>query len=247
MYIRKQLFKFIFHESDACIFVSQSLANAFLTKELCPQPNKVYVIYNPIVPSDLEKKIEEPIMHSWLSLKNKPVILAIGRFVREKSFDYLIESFHYLKNIINIDARLIILGDGEERVYLEELVKKLSLEDCIDMPGVIHNVWPYLSKADVFVLSSKMEALGIVLVEALACGTNVVSTDCLFGPSEILEDGKFGRLVMVGDVNGMAVAIKETLSHPMPSELLKQRAMDFSVNRSVEMYDKLILSLISSK
>jgi len=133
-------------------------------------------------------------------------------------------------------AQLMILGEGDERASLEALARKLGLAEHVSMPGFVPDPGAYMARASVFVLSSSWEGFGNVLVEALAGGCPVVSTDCRSGPSEILQDGKYGRLVPVGDHETMARAILETLDSPQDSRMLRARAMDFHVDKIVDQY-----------
>jgi glycosyltransferase involved in cell wall biosynthesis len=104
------------------------------------------------------------------------------------------------------------------------------------MPGYIHSPFKIMRKASVFVLSSKREALPTVIIEAMACGCPVVSTNCKSGPSEILENGRYGYLVPVGDHQAMAEAIINTLNNPMPAKILIDRAKHFSIDKSISKY-----------
>ena len=137
-------------------------------------------------------------------------------------------------------ARLVIVGEGPDRRNLTALAERLEISQHFDMPGFRNNPFAYMSKSRVFVLSSKYEGLPTVLIEAMACGTPVVSTDCRSGPSEILERGKWGRLVAVGDWRGMAEAIRDTLDNPIPSDRLISRASAFSADASIDRYVELL-------
>jgi len=134
----------------------------------------------------------------------------------------------------------MILGEGEERPKLESLVRELRLEEDVSLPGFIDNPFKYMKRAAVFVLSSRWEGLPNVLIQALACGTPVVSTDCPSGPAEILEGGKWGRLVPVGNVEELAEAIMATLNDPSPPEVAK-RAQDFRIEKPAENYLRVLL------
>jgi glycosyltransferase involved in cell wall biosynthesis len=220
-------------QAEHCVCVSKGVADDLVKGKMCPR-SKTKVIYNPVIPRDLNSKINAPVEHLWIRSCKKPVIVSLGRLAYAKGYDSLIKAFAYLRKNLSIDAFLIMLGEGPEKASLEKLIKKLSLEKEIDLVGFVENPYAYLFKANLFVLSSRYEGLGNVLVEALACGTNVVSTNCRWGPSEILEGGKWGRLVPVDDIQGMAEAMKDALLHPMPSEELKKRADFFSEKQ----YDK---------
>ena len=127
------------------------------------------------------------------------------------------------------------------RPMLLALVKKLRLEERVDFPGFMENPYAFLAKADLFVLSSRNEALPTVLIEAMACGCPVVSTDCPYGPREILEDGRLGPLVSVGDADALAAAMARTLDDPPRSDMLRMRAGFFSIERAVDRYEQLLL------
>ena len=131
---------------------------------------------------------------------------------------------------------LVILGEGPERGNLLRLAEELGVAERIDLPGFQVNPFAYMSKARLMVHSSKYEGFPNVLVQAMACGTPVVSTDCDHGPREILEDEKWGRLVPVGDSEAMAEAIMETLRDPMEPGLLVSRAGAFSAEAAVGRY-----------
>ena len=137
-------------------------------------------------------------------------------------------------------ARLIILGEGEDRPKLEALVRELGLEEDVALPGFVDNPYKYLKRAAVFVLSSRWEGLPTVLIEALALGTPVVATDCPSGPAEILKGGRWGRLVAVGDINGIAKAIKEMLVQP-GSRVPREAWSAFALATVTKRYLKVLL------
>jgi len=166
--------------------------------------------------------------------------LGVGRLDPQKDFPTLIRAFARVR--AQRPARLIVLGaEGHERhskyvAELKALPARLGIADDVDLPGFRHNPFAFMSRAAVFVLSSIYEGLGNVLIEALACGTPVVSTDCPSGPAEILEGGRFGALVPVGDDAAMAAAIAATLDRPPAAATLRERARMFSVERAVDRY-----------
>jgi glycosyltransferase involved in cell wall biosynthesis len=162
-----------------------------------------------------------------------PVILAVGRLTLQKDFPTLIRAFARLR--ARRSARLVILGEGELRDELEALVAELGLTADVALPGFVDNPFSWMRGSALFVLSSAWEGFGNVLVEAMACGTPVVSTDCPSGPAEILENGKWGRLAAVGDAEALARAIAEALDDPNPPDV-RARAAFFSVERSVDAY-----------
>ena len=138
-------------------------------------------------------------------------------------------------------ARLLILGEGSQREALLSLARQLRVADDIALPGFVANPFAYLGRAAVFALSSAWEGLPTVIIEALACGCPVVSTDCPSGPAELLERGAYGSLVPVGDDTALAQAILATLDTPPHRDRLLDRARQFSVDRAVEQYLSVLL------
>lgn len=134
----------------------------------------------------------------------------------------------------------MILGEGDDRAALESLAQGLQIADDVSLPGFVNNPFAYVSRSAVFVLSSLFEGLPTVLIEAMAVGTPVVSTNCPSGPLEILNQGEYGALTEVGDVEGLARAIVQTLDHPCKPELLRHRANEYSLEKSLDDYAQLL-------
>lgn len=175
--------------------------------------DRIHVIYNPMVTADFPQRLGRPLEHPWLMAgATVPVILAAGRLTRQKGFDVLVQAFARLRR--ERPARLLILGEGKERGDLEGLVRDLGITDDVELPGFVDDPVPYMGRADLFVLSSRWEGLGNVLVEALAAGCPLVATDCPSGPREILEDGRHGQLVPTDDITALAVAMGRALDEP---------------------------------
>ena len=194
------------------------------------------MIYNPIVTSDLLKKSEAPLEHPWFKSGEPPVILGVGRLTAQKAFDVLITAFAQVRE--SQQARLLILGEGEDRPMLEALVKRLGLEQDIALPGFVSNPYSYMAHASLFVLSSRWEGLPTVLVEAMSVGTPVIATDCPSGPREILRDGQYGPLVPVDDPAALARAIQNLLAnHPAcpKEESWKPYELDFVTDQYLSM------------
>lgn len=185
------------------------------------------VIYNPIV-IDLENDLLKKDKNSCKRILN------VGSFKLQKNQNLLIRAFSKIAH--TTDVELIILGDGPLRKDLEKLVKDLDLSDKVTLPGFKKDVTIEYKKSDLFVLSSDYEGFGNVLVEAMSVGTPVVSTDCKSGPREILCDGKYGKLVPIGDVDALAKAMLQALQEEHDTEALKHRAADFAVDKIVEQY-----------
>lgn len=169
----------------------------------------MHYIYNPAITDDIKTMALEPVEHKWFVEGGPPVILAVGRLAHQKNFELLISALALLRK--SHVAKLLILGNGDDRSKLESLVKKLDLEDHVDMPGFVSNPYAFMEKAAMYVLSSRYEALPAVLIEAMYCGTQLIATDCPSGPREILADGKYGQLIPVDDPIAMAAAMEKAL------------------------------------
>lgn len=226
-------FLWFYSWADYIVPVSQGLADDL--EKIAERPlENIRVIYNPVVTPELLEKAKEPLDHPWFSPGEPPVILGVGRLHRQKDFPTLIQAFALVRQ--HKPTRLMLLGEGPDRDKLEALIDELGLTNEIALPGFISNPYAFISKASVFVLSSLYEGLPTVLIEAIAVGTTVISTDCPSGPAEILDSGKYGCLVPVGDIKALAEAILTTLDNPTDSEALRQRAQQFSYDTAVNKY-----------
>ena len=205
-----KLAKWFYPWADDIIAVSKGVADN-LTLAAGLSPERIQVIYNPIVTPDLQKKSKSLLEHPWFSTGEPPVVLGVGRLTAQKAFNVLIEAFARVRK--SQKARLIILGEGEERPMLEAQIKQLGLEQDIDLPGFVSNPYPYMNQSALFVLSSRWEGLPTVLVEAMSLRTPVIATDCPSGPREILKDGQYGQLVPVDDPSALALAIQNSLEN----------------------------------
>jgi len=206
--------KLFYPWADDVVAVSHGVAKDMSQVTGLP-PEKIQVIYNPVVTPEMLEKAKEPVEHSWFSAEQPPVILGVGRLMEQKDFPTLIRAFNIVRQVR--PARLMILGSGRERSRLDALVQELGLENHVAMLGFVKNPYAYIARSAVFALSSKWEGLPTVIVEAIALGTPVVSTDCRSGPNEILAHGKYGSLVPVGDSEAMAKSILNVLSGKFPS------------------------------
>jgi glycosyltransferase involved in cell wall biosynthesis len=227
-------------QADAVVAVSDGVADDLAGHAGIPR-GRITTIYNPVVGPYVAQLAEAPVDHPWLAEGGPPLILGIGMLKPQKDFETLIRAFARLR--ADRPARLLILGDirkgNKEAGYRDSLValtSDLGVGDDVGFPGFVDNPFAFLSRAGLFVLSSRWEGLAIVLIEALACGCPVVSTDCPSGPAEILERGRYGRLVPVGDVVALAAAMRATLEHPPQPEALRRRAEAFTVERAVQRY-----------
>ncbi len=208
-------------------------------------PKKVLFIYNPVVTQELIDKSRQSVNHRWLNHKTVPVVLGAGRLIKSKDFNTLIQAFAIV--LKKIDCRMLIIGEGPEHQNLQNLIQNSGLCEKIELLGFVPNPYPFMTQADLFVLSSLNEGLPTVLIEALACGTTVVSTDCLSGPAEILDDGKYGSLVPIQAPETLSEAVIESLRHPKNKDLLTERAAFFSVENASKAYLDLIEQVLVEK
>ena len=199
---------------------------------------RVRVVPNPVPHDDVAAMAVAPLDHPWFDEPGVPVILSAGRLVDQKDFSTLIRAFAQV--VKSRPARLVILGEGRERGALAALARELGVAEGVDLPGFVANPFAWMARARVFAVSSIYEGLSMVLVEAMACGTPVVSTDCPHGPREVLEDGRWGRLVPVGAAGALAAAILETLRDPVDSDRLVSRSRAFSVEGCIDRHLELM-------
>ena len=226
------LARYLYPFAHGIIGVSQGVVEDLVTRFGISR-YRCKTIYNPI------GSIHEKSYHinSLLSVGKhslRPLILSVGTLKKSKDFQTLIRGFNLVRSVR--DCHLVILGEGDERTNLEELIRELHLQNDVLLPGSVDDSFPYMERANVFVLSSIWESFGLVLVEAMAAGTPVVSTDCPTGPSEILNDGLYGELVPVGNPKRLAKAIIKTFDYPIDSKILEKRANDFSAEKIIPQY-----------
>ena len=234
----KCLIWYFYRFADSVVTVSEGVADD-LAREAWLERERIRVVYNPVVTPEIAVKAAGQVDHPWFfESEATPVILAAGRLTAQKDFATLLRAFASLR--AGRPARLAILGEGPDRAALEALAGALRVDGDVALLGFVANPFAFMARASAFVLSSAWEGFGNVLVEALACGCPVVSTDCRSGPREILEDGRYGRLVPVGAPDAMAAAIAEVLDEPPDKELLRRRASFFSAEQSAACYLELL-------
>lgn len=234
--IRRHIVNFLIrpayrYRADAIVAVSSGVADD-LASALGLERSKIRVIPSPVVSEALLLQSDQPISHPWFVAGAPQVVVAVGRLGVEKGFEDLIHAFSILRS--KHSTRLLILGEGPLRSTLEKLIHQLHLADDVSMPGFETNPYPYMKRAALFVLASRREGLPTALIEAMALGTPVVSTDCQSGPREILESGKWGRLVPVGDRVSLANAMYQSLVAPGTDPTA--RGSQFSITEAVRAY-----------
>jgi glycosyltransferase involved in cell wall biosynthesis len=209
-----------------------------VSKDMVKQYQKVFrsprhvCVYNISDDENSRLKIKETVKHEWINCKDTPLLIAAGTLAPWKGFRDLIQAMKIL--LEKRPARLLILGDGPSRSELEALIVELDLSDQVLLQGFVENPLKYFASADVFVLSSHVEGLPNVLVEAMMCGCTPVSTDCPTGPRELLQNGKYGYLVPVQDPDAMAAAIEQALDHPIAVDLLDEAILPFSESAVID-------------
>jgi glycosyltransferase involved in cell wall biosynthesis len=241
--IRLRMARHLYAWADAVITVSLSIGED-LSEHTALLPDRIFTIYNPMFAPEQLLQATTPLAHPWFAADQVPVILGAGRLAPQKDFPTLLQAFALLRR--ECRAHLVILGEGKKRTQLEAMARELGISDEVDFPGFVDNPYPWMAGASVFVLSSAWEGSPGVLIEAMACGCPVVSTDCPSGPDEILQHGTYGKLVPVGQAPALAAAILSTLNTPADATLLQQRAAEFSVDRAVDRYLEVLLKISGS-
>ncbi len=231
-------------ELNPIVCISQGIADDLTTKWGIPH-NHLHVIYNPLDVRKIQDLSQEPVTHPWFAAQ-VPIFLFVGRLVKFKGVDILLNAL----KIANSEkpARLLVVGEGEEKGALQELAKALHVEDKVDFIGATPNPFSYMSKVTALVLPSLVEGLANVILEALTCGCPVISTDCLSGPAEILQGGQYGVLVPPADEEALAAAMLKLLQdHELRTKLAElgpQRAKDFDAPKIVKQYEQLIMEVV---
>ncbi len=201
--------------ADAIIAVSEGVREQLI----CISPScesKTHVLPTPVLTEDIRVLAERDVDHPWFDDPLTPVVVSAGRLKPHKGMLDLIHAFRRVRD--SQRSRLLILGEGSDRARLESEILRLNLRQDVALPGFSSNPFPFMKRASVFVLASHYEGLPNVLIQALGLGTPVVATDCESGPAEILEGGRWGRLVPLGSIEALAEAIEQSLALPRPIE-----------------------------
>jgi glycosyltransferase involved in cell wall biosynthesis len=223
----------LYPRAEAIIAVSEGVAHDVRALTKLPA-ERVTTIYNPVVGPEIEAGARAPLDHPWFLPGSPPVVLGVGKLKLQKNFPLLLRAFARVRAAR--PARLVILGEGGHLHELERLAVHLGVAEDVAFPGFVENPYAWMARAAVFALSSSWEGLPGALIEAMACGCPVVSTDCPSGPDEILEDGRLAPLVPVGDERALAEAILSVLDRPPDTGRLRERARAFSIDAAVDRY-----------
>ena len=225
---------------EAAHYVTVSGGMAANLSSVCQVPAAmITTIHNPAYSSSIALQAAAPVDHPWFTDGGPPIILSVGRLAPDKDFFTLLDAFRTVLRAEH-SCRLLILGEGKLRRALEEQVRSFGLESYVSLPGWADNPYAFMSRAALFVLSSRHEAFGMALVEALACGCPAVATDCL-GPSEILGDRDL--LAPVGDPNALAQVMLGALHRSRDSNALRAKAARYSIKRAAIAYEVLISNI----
>ena len=234
---RREWAAYAYTRVDAVMAVSRDVAR--FAADVLGVRVPVHTVYSPLVDADRLRMADEPADHPWFG-GDVPVILSAGRL--EKDYPSLLRAVALLS--ARRPVRLIVLGEGikAERLHeLQALAQSLGIVGSVDFAGFVTNPLAYMARADLFVLSSKQEGMPQVLVQAMMVGCRMVSTDCDFGPAELLGGGEYGRLAPVGDAARLAEAMDRELDTPRDAARLRARAAElFDVERSVDAYESLL-------
>lgn len=233
-----------YRQADALVTVSNGIARD-LTDIVGVDANRVETLPNPVVSPALTAKAAEPVFHPWLVAGAPPLVVAVGRLSPEKNYPLLLRALAHLR-VSHPEARLAILGEGEERVRLEVLRDELGLTDCVLLPGWVDNPHAWMRRSSLVALSSQWEGLSMVLIEALACGCSVVATDCPHGPREVLDNGRYGRLVPLNDPWSFARAMAETIDAPSDGQAARAHTQRYSFEAATQRYRALLDRVLAS-
>ncbi len=237
------LLRRVYPFADAVIGASVGITDE--VRHLVPGTARLRAIHNPLVDETIELLAGAPLVPMWAQDDGVPMVLGVGRLAPEKDYATLIRGFALLR--ARMPARLVIVGDGVERDRLEELARSLGLTHDVYLPGAVTNPYALMRRAQVLAVTSLFEGFGNVLVEALACGTPVVATDCPVGPREILGEPLKDGLVPIGDAEALALALERAIRLPADPAMLRHRASLFSAAASVRAYEEVIRDVATSR
>lgn len=231
---------------SCAVAVSRGIQHELRTHARLPA-HKVELINNPVITGNFVERSSRNLKHRWFGDPSHKLFVTAGRLVPQKDYGTLLRAFAIHRQ--RMQSRMLILGTGPMREQLEALAVTLGIQDVVEFMGFQENPLPAFRNADAFVLSSRTEGFGNVLVEAMGCGTPVIATNCPHGPAEILENGRFGMLVQPSDPNALAAAMDQinSLRNRYPNLILQARASDFTYAACAQNYLNLFRRLIRDK
>jgi len=229
--------RYLYRAADGIITPSWGSARDLAGFARIPE-ERITVIPNPVDVREIRNMASEQADHPWFRVSEVPVVVGLGELTSRKGFDTLIRAFATFRG--QKPARLFLMGKGSGRDSLEKLCLDLGIREDVEFAGFRENPFPFLAHADLFVQPSRYEGFGMALLEALALGVPVVATDCPSGPREILQDGKYGRLVPVEDFNSMAAAIKKTLDSPPDAGYLAEAVTPYILETVTDRYIEIL-------
>jgi len=238
--VRKRLWNSIFPKADLVLTMTEETrSKLFMNTSL--RENQLHTLKNPVIEENIIERSGETLEHPWYVDDKVRVIVGMGRLSYQKGFDLLIEAFSLVREM-GLDVRLVIVGEGEDREYLEKLALDLAVSKYIDLVGHKDNPFPYIVGADLFVLSSRWEDPGHAIIEAAALKVPIVTADCPSGPGYLVSQGAGGWLCQAEDANDMAIKIKEALENPDPEKvsLAKINASTYSIFAHFDSFEKLL-------
>ena len=236
--------KLFYPGADAVVAASEGVREDLISMGVAASRSSV--VYNSVDIDSVRQALQEPIPEGDLFDGSLPTLVACGRLNLFKNYPLMLQALGQANRMCPM--RLVILGEGPERAKLEGLIQSLKLEDRVRLLGFRKNPFPYLARGDAFVLSSTTEGLPNVIIEAMACGTAVVSTRCPSGPEEIITSGLDGLLVPNHDVAALADALVSVVSDSSLRERIAQagqtRALDFDVGVMASGYEAVLNGLV---
>ena len=234
-WVLKQAARLVMGRADALTCVSADMVAQY--RRVFTNPPHVCV-YNIVDDRAARQRMAEPVSHPWLERREMPVLVAAGRLAPWKGFGDLIAAMTLVTQ--SRSARLLILGDGPLRAELQDAIARHGLSECVQLLGYVDNPLKYFANADAFVLSSHVEGMPNVLVEAMMCGCTPVATDCPTGPRELLQNGRYGYLVPMRDPEALAAGMLRALDHPIPPARLAEAVKPFEEHAVIDRHFEIL-------
>ncbi|MFA9460550.1 glycosyltransferase [Thiohalorhabdus sp. Cl-TMA] len=231
--LQRWSFRHLYPLVDRVLVPSRGVA-ADLHEAFGVPAEKVRVVPTPVIPEEFFRQAPPRPEHPWFQPGAPPVVLGVGELSVRKDFQTLVRAFARLRR--RVECRLVLVGKGRQREVLSTLAEELGVAEDVAFLGFQSNPYAFMAYSHVLALTSRWEGLGFVLIEAMALGTPVVSTDCPSGPRETLGEGRYGPLVEVGDWQGLAEALRGTLQDPLPAEQLQEAVREFEIEAATSRY-----------